>query len=110
MISLVNLVRKNVSILQRNAGAKINNNLSGASPISFNKSMMFRIDSNPGNGFLPYSLIQTAFDNDLDRSLIVIGADIYIDTGVTIPALLSQSRAIIALKNDNGEGGNIYIK
>lgn len=38
---------------------------------------------------------------DRSRSLIVIGADIYIDTDVAKP--IGQSRAIIALKNEKGE-------
>lgn len=103
MTAFINLVRKNIAIMLRNAGTRINTDLSGASPQSFNKAMIFRVDDNSGSTFLTYSDIKTSFDNDLSRSLIVIGADIYIDTDVISPALLLQSRAIIALKNEKGE-------
>lgn len=110
MISLVNLVRKNVSILTRNASIQINTSLLGAWVKSFNKAMIFRIENNPSSEFLPFSRIKTTFDNNLDRSLIVIGADIYIDTDITPPSFLDQPRAIIALRNERGDGGNIWIK
>ncbi len=110
MTSFVNVVRKNVSILLRNAGNIINTNLDGSSAVSFNKAMLFRTEDNPSLEFIAYSNIETAFDNDLARSLIVVGADIYIDVDLLPPPLMSQSRAIIALKNEKGEGGNIWIK
>jgi hypothetical protein len=105
-----NVVRKNISIIMRNADTKINSNLGGAGAQSFNKSMIFRSDDNPTSQFVTYSAIQNTFDNDLSRSLIVIGADIYIDIDLTTPALLDRSRAIIALKNEKWEWGNIWIK
>lgn len=107
MTAFVNLVRKNITILLRNAGSKINTNLSGLSAQSFNKSMIFRTENNPTSTFLKYSDIKNAFNFDLSRSLIVIGADIYID--VDAPNTIWSSRAIIALKNEKGEWGNIYI-
>jgi hypothetical protein len=110
MLTFVNVVRKNVTILLRNATSRVNTNLSGTSPVTFNNAMIFRTEDNPSAEFLTYSTISTAFDNDLARSLIVIGADIYIDLDVISPALLSKSRAIIALRNDKGQWGNIWIK
>jgi hypothetical protein len=94
----------------RNATSKINTNLGGAWAVSYNKSMIFRRDNNPSSQFLTYSTVSLTFDNDLSRSLIVIGADIYIDTDVITPSLLNKSRAIIALKNEKWEWGNIWIK
>ena len=110
MTAYTNLVRKNITLILRNAGSKINTDLSGAWAQSFNKSMILRKDNNPSSAFVTYSTIQNTFDNDLSRSLIVIGADIYIDVDIAPPAALKQSRAIIALKNDKWEGGNIWIK
>ena len=62
--------------------------------------MLFKTDNNPSLEFVTYSNIETTFDNDLSRSLIVIGADIYIDVDILPPPLMNQSRAIIALKNE----------
>ena len=110
MTAYINLVRKNITLILRNAGSKINTDITGAGAQSFNRAMIFRRDNNPSNAFVTYSTIETTFDNDLSRTLIVIGADIYIDKDVAPPAALKQSRAIIALKNDKWEGGNIWIK
>ncbi len=107
MTAFVNLVRKNITILLRNAGSKINTDLTGLAAQSFNKSMIFRNENNSGSLFLKYSSIKDAFNFDLSRSLIVIGADIYID--IDVLNTLWTSRAIIALKNEKGEWGNIYI-
>ncbi len=107
MTAFVNVVRKNITILLRNVGWKINTDFTGAWAQSFNKSMIFRIEDNASSVFLKYSDIKNSFDFDLSRSLIVIGADVYIDTDVI--NILSQPRAIIAIKNDKGEWWNIYI-
>jgi hypothetical protein len=47
---------------------------------------------------------------DKNRSLIVVWADIYMDTGTTVPSYIAKARSIIALKNDLGQWGDIYIK
>ena len=107
MTAFVNLVRKNITILLRNAGSKINTNLTWVWAESFNKAMIFRIDNNVSSQFVRYSDVENKMYFDRSRSLIVIGADIYIDTDVAKP--IGQSRAIIALKNEKGEWGNIYI-
>ncbi len=107
MTSFVNVVRKNITVLLRNAGSRINTNLSGLWAQSFNKAMIFRTENNSTSAFVRYSDIKNAFNFDLSRSLIVIGADIYID--VDAPNTIGASRAIIALKNEKGEWGNIYI-
>ena len=87
----------------RNAGSYVNTHLDGAGAVSFNKAMIFKSDNNPSLEFVTYSSIETAFDNDLSRSLVVVGADIYIDVDILPPPLMIQSRAIIALKNEKGE-------
>ncbi len=100
MTAFTNVVRKNTSFLVRNAGSFVNTNLDGASAVSFNKAMIFRSDDNPSLQFVSYQSIENTFDLDLSRSLIVIGADIYIDVDVLPPPLMKSSRAIIALKNE----------
>ncbi len=110
--SFLNEVRKNVSIITRNAekNGKISTGLT-LTPISFNKSLIYKIDSNPTDAFLKLTDIETAWNNvtDKNRSLIVVWADIYIDTGAIIPSYITEPRAIIALKNENGQWGDIYI-
>jgi hypothetical protein len=101
MTSFLNVIRKNITTLMRNAGNQINTSLSAlGSAVSFNGAMMFLISNNPSDNFLAYSNIANTFNNDNARSLIAIGTDIYIDTDVLTPPTLSQVRAIIALKND----------
>jgi hypothetical protein len=65
--------------------------------------MVFKSDSNPTNAFLTYSSIETTFNNDSARSLIVIGADIYMDIDMMNPPSLTRPRAVIALKNAAGQ-------
>jgi hypothetical protein len=103
MTAYVNLVKKNVTILLRNAGAQINTNIAIPSPTTFNRAMIFRKDSNPTAEFLRYSDIDAQFRNDLARSLILIGADLYIDIDVLPLASMAQSRALIVLKNAQGQ-------
>ncbi len=108
--SYMNVIRKNVTILIRNAWGKINTDLSGAWAQSLNRAMIFRKMPNDGGEFLTYSDIKTTFDNDFSRSLIVIGADIYLDVDVMTPGLLDKSRVIISLKNEKWQWWNIWIK
>jgi hypothetical protein len=110
MTAFVNIVRRNVAFLIRNAGSFVNTHLDWAGAVSFNKAMIFKTDNNPSLEFVTYSNIETAFDNDLSRSLVVVWADIYIDVDILPPPLMIQSRAIIALKNEKGEWGNIWIR
>jgi hypothetical protein len=110
MTSFVNQVRKNVALIIRNAGSRINTTLwSLWSAVSFNKAMIFNITNNGAGDFLPYSQIQTTFDLDA-RSLITIGADILIDVDILETAGIEAPRSVIALRNENGEWGNIYVK
>jgi hypothetical protein len=111
MTSFLNVIRKNITTLMRNAGNQINTSLSAlGSAVSFNGAMMFLISNNPSDNFLAYSNIANTFNNDNARSLIAIGTDIYIDTDVLTPPTLSQVRAIIALKNDAWQGWHIWIR
>ncbi len=112
--TFLNAVRKNVSIISRNAewNNKTNTNLTLNSLISFNGAAVYKITSNPSWAFLRYSLIEWAFNNPTDktRSLIVVWADIYVDTWVVSPPYVNFPRTLIALKNEAWQWGNIYIK
>jgi hypothetical protein len=111
MVNFTNTIRRNITLLIRNGGNKINNSLGSlASAVSFNGAMIFRIEDNPSDAFLTYSAIENTLNNDNARSLIVVGADIYIDADVLTPPTLSQVWAIIAMKNEKWQGWDIWIK
>lgn len=110
----VNKIRKNISMLIRNAWiSKINTNISNiasSSPNKFNDTYIYKYDANPSDKSINYSLIKNSMQTDKIRSLISIGADIYIDSDVVDVPRLDRSRVIIALKNDSWQWWNIYIK
>lgn len=112
MTDYTNLVRKNVSILTRNLDNSIYNTFPFSFPTTVKKINKFAYFQNTTSTptILKYSAVQNAFQSSADdvQSIITVGADIYIDTGVLIPSILSP-HAILALKNDAGIGGNIYI-
>lgn len=63
--------------------------------------MIFRSSSNPSDTFLSYSgAVKNAFNIDNSKTLLSIGADIYIDTDFTGSTVWNNPRSIIALKND----------
>lgn len=110
----LNTVRKNISIISRNAEGnhKINIGFWGASPVAFNHSMIFKMTDNPSDTYLTYSKINTSFDNlwEKTRSLIVVWGDLYIDTDVTSPLSFWFPRTLVVFKNEAWQWGNIYIK
>lgn len=110
MTEFVNIVRKNVSFLLRNAGSKINTSLTVWPFQSFRDALIWNIEDNPSANYLSYSTIQSVFDTDLAKTWIVVGADIFLDDDVLTPLWLDAPRAIIALKNEKGEWGNIFIR
>lgn len=108
LTSLINQVKKNVALQMRNAGNKINTTLIDQSNANtFVDSMVFNIVENASDVFVKYSTLKTRFNNDSDRSLITIGADIVIDVDFTWGA--DKSRSIIALKNEKWQWWDIYI-
>lgn len=63
--------------------------------------MIFRSLSNNTDTFLSYSgAVKNAFNTDNSKTLLSIGADIYIDTDFTGSIIWDNPRSIIALKND----------
>lgn len=107
--NILNTTRKNVAIMLRNAWAGQINTIGQPSPNSFVNTMIFRSLSNPSDAYVSYSTIKTPFINDADRTLLSIGADIYIDVDFTGSSFGTKPRSIIALKNDVGQWGDIYI-
>jgi hypothetical protein len=118
---IVNEVRKNVSLVTRNLPAnKVNTELvthnvfRNSATVSIGNKLVF---DNTGTTVarVDYtSNVMTRMVNggSLEEpiySVIAIGADIYIDDSV-VPQVDGHPRVMIALKNDAGKGGNIYIK
>lgn len=64
-----------------------------------------------GSGNITWDAGQPGFETVATpiRSLIVIGGDIFIDEAI-LPATEWSSRVLIALKNEAGVGGNVYLK
>lgn len=44
------------------------------------------------------------------RSIIIVGGNLRIDNDIEKHPQVNTSRAVIVMKNDAGQGGNIYIK
>lgn len=111
MATVINTVRKKVSLNLRNVpDSLINISPALSSPAILNDGVYYNNTGSDTSFFVPYSLIKTTFDTiSSPRSLIVIGGDIFIDTGIILPNN-TPTHAIIALKNDLGVGGNIYIR
>ncbi len=106
---LVNVVEKNIKLLTRNAGPGQINQLWAPIPEIFNDSVIYE---NTGGtlGLVRYSDItfrNVGYENV--RSLIVIGANVYIDQAVLPPPGDTRPRAIIAMANSQGIWGNIYV-
>ena len=111
MTDYTNLVRKNVSILTRNLNTSTYNTFpyTATIPNKVNNVAYFQNTTSTPR-VLKYSQINDAFQSTADdvRSIIVVGADVYVDTGVFVPSSISP-HAILALKNEAGVGGNIYV-
>lgn len=108
--NIINNTRKNVAILLRNAGTWQINTIGQSNPNSFVNTMFFRSLSNNTDTFLSYSgAVKNAFNTDNSKTLLSIGADIYIDTDFTGSIIWDNPRSIIALKNDAWQGWDIYI-
>ena len=110
--STLNDIRKKVSITLRNVGM---NNLNTVAPIGpttpniLNQSVFYTYTGS-SEFIVAYSSLESSLNTPTSpRSLVVIGGDIYIDTGVTFP-IDTPSHTIIALKNDIWKWWNIYIR
>lgn len=121
--SMLNEVRKNVSLITRNLPAdKINSYVlsqvfdywdNGGFTKTIDGKMILHNTSASTVRAEYVKNIESRFENlsglDPVYSAIIIGADVYIDDSV-IPQSDWKPRAIIALKNDAWYGGNIIIK
>ncbi len=122
---IINDVRKNVALLTRNVpDNKINTEIdssrifahstSAGVPNSLDNKLFF-INESASIARVDYTRsVRSRFENIGNtttpiHSVIVIGADVYIDDSVA-PQNDGKPRAIIALKNDAWVGGNIIIQ
>jgi hypothetical protein len=117
---IMNEIRKNVSLVTRNLPAnKINTTLAtyrifdSANTVSIGNKLVFE-NTTPTVARVNYTSnikprLTSIFPTDEPiYSVIAIGADIYIDDSVALQND-GKPRVLIALKNDAGVGGNIYI-
>ncbi len=111
--TVLNDTRKKVTLSLRNVGLSLINTtaptlISGA-PATLNNAVYYT-HTGSSDFIVTYSYIESYLNSPLSpRSLIVVWGDIYIDTGVVLSPD-TPSHAIIALKNDAGVWGNIYIR
>ncbi len=112
-------MRKNVALVTRNLGSKINtalitnNVFDNADTKSVGNKLVFQnTEATVARVNYIYNIKTRLEDtNGPDEpiySVIAIGADIYIDDSVMLTDD-GHPRVMIALKNDAGVGGNIYV-
>ncbi len=111
--TVLNDTRKKVTLSLRNVASSLINITAptavSIAPAILNNALYYTYTGS-SEFIVTYSYIESSLNTlSSPRSLIVVGGDIYIDTGVVLPAN-TPSHAIIALKNDAGIGGNIYIR
>lgn len=115
---IINEVRKNTALVTRNLGGKINtalisnNVFDNAAIVSVGNKLVFENTSSSVARVNYTSNVRSRMENlaliEPIYSVIAIGADIYIDDSV-FPQDDGKPRVMIALKNEAGVGGNIYI-
>lgn len=107
MNETLNRVKKNISLLTRNMKPSFANSIANNTPNALGNKIFYINSTNVSqlratNGITGYP------SNSVD-SLVIIGWDILIDTDIIEPVWGKNPKGIIALKNDNWVGGNIYI-
>ncbi len=109
--TVINTTRKKVTLNLRNVGNNLINTVTNSpSPVVLNNAVYYINTGTSVNFYVTYSDVESLFNTlSSPRSLIVVGWDIYIDTGVILPQN-TPTHALIALKNDQGIWGNIYIR
>ena len=110
--NVLNDVRKKLSLTLRNVWI---NNLNTVAPIGattpniLNQSIYYT-HTGSSEFIVAYSYLESSLNTPTSpRSLVVIGGDIFIDTGITFPDN-TPPHAIVAMKNDAWKWGNIYIR
>lgn len=105
----INQVRKNVALLSRNVDIGQWLSIPGTKPILLWKSIIYK---NTWTSPIRYEedIVNRLTPSELDsvRSIIVIGGDMYINTGVVQSSQWPQ--AIIALSDEIGNRWDIYIR
>ncbi len=106
--SLMNTIRKNAALMTRGIAAgsindRINTDTLSTTPKKLNSDTLYYIINGTVNN--PWTLM----DDSDTRSLVVEWGDVYISADVDKDANVNKARAIIVLKDKDGNGGNIYI-
>ncbi len=105
--TLLNTIRKNIGLLTRSVPPdKINTDVATTNIKLLNKdTIIYRLPIGSPTLSNPNSILD---DNDI-RTLIIEWGDLYINNNVMPDTAVKTSRAIIVMKDANGNGGNIYI-
>ncbi len=106
---VTNAIQKNLTLLMRNAWTWQLNRVGDTNVNLFRESVIYQ-NTGITLGLVRYS--DLTFRNvwyENMRSIIVIGANFYIDQSVLPPVGDTRPRAIIVLPNDRGIGWNIFI-
>ena len=110
--NVLNDVRKKLSLTLRNAWMNNLNTVAPTGPTTpnvFNQSIYYT-HTGSSEFIVTYSYLESSLNTPTSpRSLVVIGGDIFIDTGVTFPAN-TPPHALVAMKNDAWKWGDIYIR
>jgi hypothetical protein len=104
----LNQVKKNVSLLMRNIGTKLNI-ISTGIPATVGNAILYQI---PSHTKITYSSSFKSTFTTLPTTIetvAIVGSDLYIDEDIIDNSGLKKARAIIVLKDESGSGGNIYI-
>ncbi|GAB0174490.1 MAG: hypothetical protein HHAS10_03690 [Candidatus Altimarinota bacterium] len=97
---ILNSIRKNIGLMTRNIQSNHMNTVSNTNNFLESFTYYKGIDiTDPG----------TKLSGNHLKSVIVEGGNIYIDNDVIKDNSVDAARAIIAIKDENGNGGNIYI-
>lgn len=110
---VINDVKKKIGVRMRNAENYISFSNNGELFTDHSKEpldsiLYYNYTGSAQPPYIQYNDVANNFDNANVRTLVVIWGDIYIDTGVILPNN-ALPHAIIALKNLNWIGWNIYI-
>jgi hypothetical protein len=106
---ILNKVQKNLALSLRNAGTNQINPVGTSSINAFKDSVIYQ---NTGSTLSVVRYSDTTFRRiglENVRTIVVVGADVYIDEAVLTPIWDTRPRAIITLQNSKWIGGNIYI-
>ena len=109
--TVINNTRKKVTLNLRNVASSLINTVPGnTNPAILNGAVYYSYTGSAPDFFVSYSTVEWVFNTVTSpRSLVVVWWDIYVDTGIILPNN-TPTHALIALKNEFGVWGNIYIR